>query len=498
VVYIAFIALAGASALFGLRHGADSGAARDEPAPTEAPPKVSQRLAWFTFAALGSFLLLAITNHVCTNIASIPFLWVAPLSLYLLSFILCFDGRGWYRRRLNFLLTGALLIPMAGLLASATLTLDLKLIVPLYLAGLFISCMFCHGELALRKPSPTYLTGFYLMISLGGAVGALLVGVIAPHALPGYFELGFGLTAVALLLTSQLRREVLPYKVAGFIVTVAVAAAWVYQIEIYSAQTRLMARNFYGSLRTWDTTISGELIRKFVHGAILHGHQFLSAERSRQPTTYYAETSGVGRALTALNSSNRRIGVIGLGAGTLAVYGKAGDYLRVYEINPQVIDIALKEFTFIGMSPAKIDIVLGDARLNLEKEAAQRFDLLVIDAFSGDAIPVHLITREAVAVYHRHLQPGGVLAFHVTNRYLQLAPVVKQLADSYGLSSVLVGDEPLSTDKEIYSSTDWVLVSANKKFLQQETFQQAAKAIIDYPNRHPWTDDFNNLLQILK
>ena len=464
----------------------------------EIPPASTQRLAWFVFAATGSFLLLAITNYVCMNIAAIPFLWVAPLSLYLLSFILCFDGKGWYRRGLFMFFAGAMLIAMAGLMTSSKLTLDLKVLVPVYLAGLFICCMFCHGELAATKPAPRYLTSFYLMISLGGAMGALLVGVIAPYALPGYYELGGGLLVVALLLLIRLRNDALPYKIAGLIVLGSVAYACYYQIDRYATETRVMKRNFYGSLRTWDTEIGDEPVRKFVHGAILHGQQFLAPERRREPTTYYSGASGVGRILSVLDKPGRRVGVIGLGAGTLAAYGRSGDYFRIYEITPLVIGIAETEFSYLKDSGARVETVLGDARLNLEREAGQKLDLLVIDAFSGDAIPVHLITREAVAVYRRHLVPGGVLAFHVTNRYLDLAPVVKQIADGHGLASVLVSDNPMGEDAEAYSRTDWVLVSADRELLQRDEIQHAAAPIASHPDWRLWTDDFNNLFQILK
>jgi SAM-dependent methyltransferase len=504
IAYGVFVLLCIASAWQGLRAlpvaspRADIASA-DEPAPT-----ATERAAWLIFAALGSFLLLAVTNHVCLNIASIPFLWVLPLALYLLSFILCFDGgldgKGWYRRGLFFLLTGAVLVPMAGFLQSSKLTLDLKLAIPVYLAGLFVCCMFCHGELAARKPAPRHLTGFYLMVSLGGALGALLVGVLAAHLLSGYYELGFGLLLVALLLLFQLRRAVPPYIVAGVIVAGFVAVSWVIQIEHYAAETRLKMRNFYGSLRTWDTVTSNthEPMRKFVHGVILHGEQFLEPKKRDLPTSYYSATSGVGRALKAFDKPNLRVGLIGLGAGTLAAYGRGGDYYRIYEINPLVVDTAQREFTYLADCKAHWDIVLGDARLNLEKEAAQNFDLLVIDAFSGDAIPAHLITREAVAIYRRHLRDGGVLAFHVTNRYLDLVPVVAMLAQAHGLQAVHLFDDVPGANTDAYSDTDWVLVSANGAFLASADIREAAKPIALHKDWRLWTDDFNNLFQILK
>lgn len=471
----------------------------DEPAPT-AP----QRGAWLLFAALGSFLLLAVTNHVCLNIASIPFLWVLPLSLYLLSFILCFDGRvggkTWYRRGLFFLLTGAMLIPMAGFLQSSKLTLDLKLTIPVYLAGLFVCCMFCHGELAARKPAPRHLTSFYLMVSLGGALGALLVAVLAPHLLSGYYELGFGLLLVSLLLLFQLRSAAIPYLLAAVIVAGFVGLSWRMQIDRYTSETRVKVRNFYGSLRTWDTTTSDthERMRKLVHGAILHGEQFLDPQKRAVPTSYYSATSGIGRTFKAFDKRELRVGLIGLGAGTLAAYGRAGDYYRIYEINPLVVDIAQREFTFLKDCRAHWDILLGDARLNLEKDAVQDFDVLVVDAFSGDAIPIHLLTREAVAIYLRHLRKGGVLAFHVTNRYLDLVPVVALLAQAQGLRAVHLFDDVKGSNTDAYSDTDWVLVSDNAELLARPEIAQIAVPIPQHEDWRLWTDDFSNLFQILK
>jgi SAM-dependent methyltransferase len=261
-----------------------------------------------------------------------------------------------------------------------------------------------------------------------------------------------------------------------------------------SQDARALTRNFYATLRVKDTGTGDEAMRRLIHGVIMHGEQYLAESKRRTPTTYYSPTSGVGRALKALESPELRVGVVGLGTGTLAAYGRPGNVFRFYEINPQVVDIARQHFTFLGDSPARIEIELGDARLTMEREAPQRYDLLAIDAFSSDSIPVHLLTREAMAVYLRHLKPGGVIAFHVTNRFLDLAPVVKRIAGEHRLHVALLPDD----EGADASSTDWVLVARDKGLLDRPELARFRKDIGDIPGLRVWTDDFSNLFQILK
>jgi SAM-dependent methyltransferase len=268
-------------------------------------------------------------------------------------------------------------------------------------------------------------------------------------------------------------------------------------IQYLSRDTLVMTRNFYGSLRVKDVggADDKDAARRLMHGVIMHGEQYRSPERRREPTTYYGTTSGIGRAIQALNGTDIRVGVVGLGTGTLAVYGDKGDVYRFYEINPQVIEVASRNFTYLSDSGAAIEHVLGDARLSMEREPPQNYDVLVIDAFSSDSIPVHLITREAMAVYLRHLKPGGVVAFHVTNRFLHLAPVVKRIADADGLHAALIADDAGHSD---LASTDWVLVTREPGLLAREEIAKAASAIQEIRGLGVWTDDFNNLFQILK
>jgi len=498
--YVVFALLCAACGWFSLR----SASARTAPdpqqdsSPDDARPEPMRQLLWAALAATASFLLLAVTNHLCQNISSIPLLWVVPLSIYLLSFILCFDGRGWYRPELFASMLAAGLGVMAWTLADRDLTHMLELQIGVFCIGLFLACMFCHGELARLKPSPPYLTRFYLMVSAGGAVGSALVGLVAPLVLPAYFELAFGLAACAALLAFQVRRRhpVFVVLAIGALLFTAGAGAW--QVHDFFDATLLATRNFYGVLRVqlYGSTDSNRH-RSLMHGTILHGTQYLDPELARRPTTYYTQSSGVGRALESMHPTIRplMVGVIGLGTGTLATYGSKGDIYRFYDINPAVIVIANRDFTYLRDSEATIQTPLGDARLNLEREAPHGFDLLAIDAFSSDSIPVHLLTYEALAVYRKHMKPGGIIAFHLTNRFLDLNPVVKQLADAHHLFSVLVSDEG---DEGVVSRSDWVLVSDRESSLNVPQIAEAASALAPRENLRLWTDDFNNIVQILK
>jgi hypothetical protein len=462
------------------------------------PPTVGQQVLWVTLAATGSFLLLAVSNHICQNIASIPLLWIAPLSIYLLTFILCFDSTRWYRREFFAAMLAAGLGVMAFTLADRSLIHRLELQLGVFCGGLFLACMFCHGELARLKPAPRHLTRFYLMVSLGGALGSALVGLLAPIVLPAYFELGFGLAACAALLVFQLRRQHLVFVTlaAGALLFSLGANAWAIR-EFYDS-TLLATRNFYGVLRVQEFDHgTPNYHRSLVHGTILHGTQYLDPKLERQATTYYTPSSGIGRAIESMHPSLKplKVGVIGLGAGTIASYGSKDDVYRFYDINPAVVDIARRDFSFLRTSDATIEIALGDARLSLEGEPPQRFDLLAIDAFSSDAIPVHLITTEALAVYRRHVRQGGIIAFHVTNRYLDLVPVVRKLAEAHGLRAVLVADDG---DDALGSRSDWVLLSDSNATLDVPAIDEVSEAIDLRADLPLWTDDFNNIVQVLK
>jgi len=522
----------------------------------ELKPTVNSYLLWLIFPGLACVLLLSITTHITQNVASVPFLWLLPLCLYLLTFILCFESNFWYRRWLFYPLLIGLLPFMVWGLSKDNAVLSVKYAIPLYCIGLFVGCMFCHGELARIKPQAQYLTRFYLFLSLGGALGGISVSLLAPLVFAGYWELPLTLMMTGLMLWLVNAKEALllswliaclfalglwalfkwpPFwfktehlslligivgsgafllagigylkhrsgiafaATLGLMATVCSTVLFNTYIRTLKDGTVQMQRNFYGTVRVRQNTAGSE--RKLSHGVILHGMQFTDLARHRIATTYYAETSGVGLAVRYLREQRQRplrIGVIGLGVGTMAAYAHARDWFGFYEINPQVIDLAKTQFTYLAAAKnagATLDIIGGDARLALEKQPSQQFDLLLVDAFSSDAIPVHLLSTEALKLYSGHLAADGIVAFHVSNRYLELQPVVKQLAQIQNLYAFWISDEPA----ELYlSRSDYVLVSADPDLGGKPLFMGRVIPIKTKENMKPWTDDYNNLFDVLK
>jgi SAM-dependent methyltransferase len=462
-----------------------------------APPALHTKLLWLGLSACSSMMLLAVTNHLSENVAPIPLLWVVPLALYLFSFALVFAKHQFYSRWFVARLLAVALGCAGYAIHDSSITHAIQISVPLFCGALFVACLFCHGELVQRKPPVRYLTSFYLTMALGGALGAVCVGLLAPHILSGVYELPIILLLTAVLGAIVLWQEGWSARIFWAGMSIAMAAVLVMNIRATREDTIAMMRNFYGALRIQEFKIGLQLpYRSLVHGTIQHGAQYLSFPENRNPTTYYGRRSGVGLALRFCCDGVKRVGVIGLGTGTLAAYGKPGDLFRFYEINPQVIAVANNWFTYLKQSPAQSEIVLGDARLSLESEPPQEFDVLAVDAFSGDAIPVHLLTKEAFAVYFRHLKPDGILAVHTSNTYLNLAPVVKMLAEDADYPTRLIASDDDAT--MMVSTADWVLLTRNQEFLNKpETF--AGSQTIEVPPRlRLWTDDYNNLYEILR
>jgi SAM-dependent methyltransferase len=453
---------------------------------------------WLALSIMGSVALLAVSNHLTQNISSIPLLWVIPLAVYLLTFILCFEGSHWYRRDWYLGSLVWMLCVMAWFLADKTLQFELLWQIGVFTIGLYFLCMFCHGELALRRPGPRHLTLFYLVVSLGGVIGGALVGIVAPVTLPGYFELEIAMVAIALLaIVTNLER---PMPIMAMLVAVAAVtvATLAWRVHALTEDTVYIERNYYGVLRVKENkTTVGDVetpYRSLVHGAILHGEQWLSEKYRRSATTYYKTTSGIGRALLAYEGKPIKVGIIGLGAGSLAVYADADDTYRFYDINPAVIRVAGTWFTYLKDSPGRMETVLGDARLSLEREPPQGFDVLAVDAFSGDSIPVHLITVEAFTEYLRHMKPDGVIAFHVSNRFLDLKPVLLAIAEKHGLEYAYLHE----TGESGGTTSDWVLLTRNKPFLLRQDIVEATEPVAPRPDWRLWTDSYNNLFQVFR
>lgn len=458
---------------------------------------------WFGLAMTASILLLATTNQVCLDVAVVPFLWVLPLALYLLTFILCFDSERWYSRRYYTIIAAALVLAAVTLISRGS---DVSILVQIgvFFGMMFSCCMVCHGELAALKPHPRYLTAYFLTMSAGGAAGGIFVGLLAPQIFVSYNEFYFGIFCSLLLFISVRLREdnfrwplphwTCPVAVAGLILLVL---GLLVQAGRNEAETIAVSRNFYGVLRVKNSTetSSGEPMRQMAHGRITHGSQFVAKGKEHVPTAYYAHSTGIGKLLDSFAPDARRhIGVVGLGVGTLAAYGRAEDRVRMYEINTEVIHLARKHFSFLRDCAAEQTIITGDARLSLEFEPAQQFDVLVLDAFSGDAIPVHLLTSEALQVYLKHLKRDGILACHISNLHFDLEPVVAGLAAEQELAVSFHRSPPEQSSAAL--AANWAMLARNPERLEQ-VFQgddnsppTAGRPII-------WTDNRSNLLEVM-
>ncbi len=510
------LACAGIALVSGRRGGAAVELGKASGAAEEPQRPVGDRILWFLLAACGSLLLCAMTNHLSQNIAAIPLLWIVPLIMYLLSFVVAFSRGPWLPSLLRIqipvvrvsvgrvCLLGLTWVSLGGLvfmMSDTQQNLRLIVAVPFYCSTLFILCLFCHAELHRLRPSPSHATSFYLLIAAGGAIGSIFVGVLAPLVFSGSYELACSLVFTGLLALAVTWRAGIGWRVFWSATSLAMAAILLfYHAEADGDRTLVRMRNFYGTLRVSEALnapFTGPT-RTLMHGTILHGTQIFTDELRHTPTTYYSHDSGVGLALDFCCADRpRRVGLIGLGAGTLAAYGRKGDVFRFYDINPLVPQIARTWFSYLRESAATIEIVPGDARLSLAGEPPQHYDVLVVDAFSGDAIPVHLLTSQALELYKRHLAPGGIIAFHISNRYLDLGPVVQQEAEHAGLQAAWVNVAEDDDDIGTFSS-DWVLVTANTDFLSRAEVADASDKIPEQPGLRLWTDDYNSVLPLLK
>jgi spermidine synthase len=536
-----FAAACAGSALFAYlarpQRRREPGGVTDAEPPREPPPAAPTRAAtalWIAFPAAGTLLLLSFTNQLCMDVASVPFLWVLPLSLYLLSFIVTFAGERWYPRGLWAVL-GVVALGATIYASARVADLSLPWAIVLYSLALFIFCVICHGETYRLRPPAPQLTRFYLCISLGGVLGGAFVALLSPLLFSSFLEFPLGLMAVGTLFALAVARDsrsplyhwrprwIWTLLLSAGLATTAIAG---YEMQRDMRDTIRATRNFYGVFRVEETSIlpDGPPLRRLISGTTNHGQQFTAPSEQGIPTTYYGRHSGVGITIMALQYRPRmKVGVVGLGTGTLAAYARPNDVYRFYEINPGVERLAREYFFYLANCEAQLDqgrleVVIADARLALEREEDQRYDVLVLDAFSSDAIPVHLLTLEAFETYDRHLKPNGVLCVHISNRHLDLLPVCVRAAEH--LQMKFRTRHAGANDGTGATGAEWVLMTRDRAFEQR--FDQLAEALEDsearqdrlkhyYPHFgtdrgeprlredfRAWTDDYSNLFAVLR
>lgn len=513
-----------------------------------------QRVLWLALTAGASIVMLATTNQVSEEVAVIPFLWALPLCIYLLTFILCFSSRYLYWRPL-FVIAGIVILYFLGSLMFKMLEMitddgdgsGILEQLMVYYSALFICGMLCHGELVKLKPSTRYLTHFYLSVSIGGAIGGIFVGFIAPTFFQGLWELYIGyficglavLTAIILDRSSLMNIStwgwVIRIPAAALVLLLAVAPFFLLvdrlpqfyrNLTLATAErtnlskilpmgdpnekTIAIRRNFYGILRVVETyPLEPENHQRYLyHGQTLHGYQYVDDDYYRgQPTSYYSKTSAI--AVAIINhprhkiynpQHDQRVGVVGLGAGTLAAYGRKGDYYRIYEINPAIVELSASKksyFSYVSECEAEVDVVIGDGRISMEHEKSQQFDVLALDAFSGDSPPVHLLTQEAFRIYMRHMREGGIIAIQITNRYINFKPLIWKIADELGLERIHISAweyDSLAYDNE------WILLTKDKDLFKQRVFINRAESPPEKDELDSiriWTDDYSNIHQLL-
>jgi len=476
-------------------------AAPPSPSSPLSSPRSSMRskCLWLLLSLVAAMQLSAVTSYLTANIAAIPLLWILPLAAYLLTLIIAFEYARFVPRPLLTRLLAVMLAGLAYMMANADAWLPMSVGIAFFLIEMFLACLYCHVEAyALRPRATGEMTVFYLLFATGGAIGSFLIGVAFPLLFSSNYDLAISFLATALVALLV----VWPENWSQRVLWSAAAAMLIYVMVLlhaaYRRDTIFAGRNFYATLRVKQNYDSNQhWIRTLSNGTIQHGTQIFSPDLRRTPTTYYAEDSGAGLAMRyCCGERARNVGIVGLGAGTMAAYGRPGDRMRFYEINPAVQPIAQHLFTYLRDSAAQITFADGDARASLAREAPQHFDVLVVDAFSGDAIPLHLLTTEAVAIYRKHLAPGGILAFHISNRHVDLEPAIYLLAKSAGMQARTV--QSLEDGRRGEFNATWVLVTDSGAFLALPEVAAATKPTEQRPGLRVWTDDYSTLLALLR
>lgn len=477
--------------------------------PTRANSFSFSSLLWLLLAAVGVVLLISTTNAMTQNLPPVPFLWVMPLCLYLLTFIICFHSPQWYVRWYSFLF-----FAIAGIVGLLMYFIGSQFGIVsqifIYAAIMFSGCMICHGELAKLQPKVEHLTFYYLMIALGGFVGSAFVTFIAQQLFQQFSEYPLGIITVFILMAASVKitnKASSGLVIANISVAVLLAVGFSYLNQAFVKTNVYSERNFYGIISVKDVNIDGKMERRLIDGTTSHGTQSLEPNEALTPLSYYRKNTGVGIAMSVLQTKHSqegiKVGVVGLGAGTLAAYGKENDLFHFYELNPAVINAANNYFSYLSSSKAKLKVSQGDARVTLNEQltaqGSQQFDLLVIDAFAGDAVPQHLLTQEAFELYFQHLTADGVLAMHVSNSHLDLVRLVNDTAITLKKASRYYLTK---AEQQHKNDAQWILLSNQAKTLDNSLLKayasDTAKVGSNDKERIVWTDDHSNLLSILK
>lgn len=511
--YFLFVLVAGGNAIYGYRKIRNLPVAQKDSIVTDRQTlKRGVQSLWILLSACASVLVLAVTSQITQEVAVIPFLWVLPLMIYLLSFVFAFSSKRLYQRGIFTVLLFFSTAAWIYILINPLINYILQ--IAIYGVLLFAATMICHGELYVLRPEASRLTRFYLMVSIGGAIGGIFVNLVAPIIFRGYWELylGFAFVWILLALLSYQRtgtRSGFIYNVTTGSIATAVTLLMVFFVLNISSGNLYIHRNFYGVVRVKQLELENNLQENhaLVHGSTIHGIQYMDPNLRETATSYFSKNSGVGLAI--LNNpaygDGMRVGILGLGVGTLAAYGQPGDHYRFYEINQEIVNLANGQagyFSFLQDSQASIDVVVGDARLSLEKELEaglqNDFDILVLDTFSSDAVPVHLVTREAFEIYLQNLAPDGLIAANITNDRIDLRPVFWQLAQFYNLEIGVIKNSPVDDSPGAFPSI-WVLLTRNSELLKSTALTDRMDRMEDFSSSiRLWTDDYSNLIQILK